>query len=174
MRTQIRIMVLERSDHILDISWRYSQLVVLINWMWVVRKRSDVSKIFGLSKQKNEFPIKCYVKGCSCRSLGYGAIRKSVQFSSVTQLCPTASPWTVARQTSCLSPTPRDYSNSCPLSQWCHPTVSSSVIPFSSCLQTFPTSRSFQVSQFFASDGQSIGVSASASVLPMNIQDWFP
>ena len=76
---------------------------------------------------------------------------------------------------SCPSPTPRVYSNSCSLSRWCHPTISSSVIPFSSCLQSFPASGSFPVSlfQFFASDGQSIGVSASASVLPMNSQDWF-
>ena len=74
----------------------------------------------------------------------------------------------------CLSPTPRVYSNSCPLSQWCHPTISSSVIPFCSHLQSFPASGSFQMNQFFASGGQSNGVSASASVLPMNIQDWFP
>ena len=73
----------------------------------------------------------------------------------------------------CPSPTPRIYSNSCPLSQWCHPTISSSVVPFFFCLQSFPTSGSFQMSQFFSSGGQSIGVSASASVLPMNIQDWF-
>ena len=65
-------------------------------------------------------------------------------------------------------------SNSCLLSQWCNPTISSSVGPFSSCFQSFPASRSFPISQFFASGGQSIGVSASASVLPMNIQDWFP
>ena len=74
----------------------------------------------------------------------------------------------------CLSPTPGAYSNSCPLSRWCHPTISSSVIPFSSHLQSFSASESFQMSQFFASGGQSIGISASASVLPMNIQDWFP
>jgi len=74
----------------------------------------------------------------------------------------------------CPSPTPRAYSNSCPLSQWCHLTISSSVIPFSSCLQSFPVSGSFQMSQFFASSGQSIGVSASTSVLLMHIQDWFP
>ena len=73
----------------------------------------------------------------------------------------------------CPSPTPRACSNSCPLSRWCHPTISSSVVPFSSCLQSFPASGSFPVSQFFISGGQSIGVSASASVLPMNIQDWF-
>ena len=71
---------------------------------------------------------------------------------------------------SCPSPTPRAYLNSCPSSWWCHPTISSTVVPFSSCLQSFWAS----VSQFFASGGQSIGVSASASVLPMNIQNWFP
>ena len=74
----------------------------------------------------------------------------------------------------CPSPTSRVYSNSCPLSRWCHPTISSSVNPFSSRLQSLPASGSFPVSQFFASGGQSIGVSASTSVLPMNIQDWFP
>ena len=74
----------------------------------------------------------------------------------------------------CPSPTTRVYSSSCPLSWWCHLTISSSVVPFSSCLQSCPASGSFQISQFFASGGQSIGVSASAWVLPMNIQDWFP
>ena len=74
----------------------------------------------------------------------------------------------------CPSPTPRACSNSCPSSQWCHPTISPSVVPFSSCLQSFPASGSFPVSPFFASGGQSVGVSASASVLLMNIQDWFP
>ena len=72
------------------------------------------------------------------------------------------------------SPTPGACSNSCPSRCWCHPTILSSVVPLSSCLQSFPASGSFQMSQFFASGGQSIGVSASASVLPMNIQDWFP
>ena len=71
------------------------------------------------------------------------------------------------------SQTPGVYPNPCPLSQWCHPTISSSVIPFS-CPQSFPATGSFQMSQFFASGGQSIRVSASASVLPMNTQDWFP
>ena len=73
----------------------------------------------------------------------------------------------------CLSPNPGAYSNSCPLSRWCHPTISSSVVPFCSRLQSFPASGS-SMSQFLTSGGQSIGVSASASVLPMNIQDWFP
>ena len=74
----------------------------------------------------------------------------------------------------CPSPTPGAYSNSCSLSRRCHPTISSSVVPFSSHPQSFPASGFFPVSQFFASGGQSIGVSASAWVLPMNIQDWFP
>ena len=74
----------------------------------------------------------------------------------------------------CPSPTPRVYSNSCPLSRGCHPTISSSVVPFSSRLQSFPASESLQMSQLFASGGQSIGVSASTSVLPMNTQDWSP
>ena len=74
----------------------------------------------------------------------------------------------------CLSPTAGVYPDPCPLSQWCHPTISSSVVPFSSCPQSFPASGSFPMSQLFASGGQSIGVSASTSVLPMNIQDWSP
>ena len=74
----------------------------------------------------------------------------------------------------CPSPTPGNYSNSCPLSRWCHPTISSSVVPFSSHLQSFPASGSFPGSQFFTSGGQRIGVSASTSVLPMNTQDWAP
>ena len=74
----------------------------------------------------------------------------------------------------CPSPTPGAWSNSCPLSWWCHPTISSSVIPFSSCLQSFPVSGSFLMSQLFTSGNQSTRASASTSVLPMNIQDWFP
>ena len=107
----------------------------------------------------------------------------SVQFSSVAQLCLTlCDPCTAACQTSLsitnsqslLKLMSRACSNSCPSSWWGHPTISSSVVPFSSCLQSFPTSGSFPVSRFFASGGQSIRVSASASVLPMNIQDRFP
>ena len=99
----------------------------------------------------------------------------SVHFSSLQLLSHVrlfVTPWTKACQAHCLSPTPGDYSDSCPLSWWCHPIISSSAIPFSSCLQCFPASESFQMSQLFASGGQSIGVSASASVLPMNTQDW--
>ena len=93
------------------------------------------------------------------------------QSSSVAQSCLFATPWTTAARLPCSSPTLGAYSNSCPLSQWCHPTISSSVVPFS-CLQSFPASGSFLMSQLFTSHGQNIGV--SASVLPMNIQDWFP
>ena len=85
-----------------------------------------------------------------------------------------ATPCTAAHRVPCPPQTPIVCSNSCPLNQWCHPTISSSIIPFSSCLQSFPASGSFPMSQFFASVYQSIGASASASVLPMNIQDWFP
>ena len=98
----------------------------------------------------------------------------SVQISSVTQSCLTLQPNEPQHtRPPCPSPTPGVHPNSCPLSRWCHPTISSSVIPFC-CPQSFPASESFQMSQFFASGGQSIRVSASASVLPMNTQGWFP
>ena len=114
----------------------------------------------------------------------------SVQCSSISQLCPvlcdpmncilsvvSSSLWPHELQhtrPACLSPTPGVHSNSCPLREWCQPTISSSVVPFSSCLQSFPASGSFQMNQFFTSSGQSIGVSASTSVLPMNAQHWSP
>ena len=99
-------------------------------------------------------------------------VKDAVQFNSVAQsLQPHGLQYT---RLPCPSPTPGACSNSCPSSQWCHPTISSSVICFSSRLQSFPASGSFHMSQFFASGGQSIGVSPSASVLPMNIQDWSP
>ena len=91
----------------------------------------------------------------------------SVQSLSRVWLCnPTRPP--------CPSATPGVHPNPCPLSRWYHPTILSSIVPFSSCLQSFPASGSFQMSQLIASSGQSIGVSASTSVLPMNTQDWFP
>ena len=98
------------------------------------------------------------------------------QFSSVAQSClipcdPMDYSFT---RLPCPSPAPGACSNSCSSSWWCHPTISSSVVPFSSCLQSFPASESFPMNQFFSSGGQTIGVSASASVLPMNIQDWIP
>ena len=86
----------------------------------------------------------------------------------------SVTPWTAAHQASMSPPSPEVCSNSCPLSRWCHPTISFSVTPFSSCLQSVPASGSFLMSWLFISGGQSIGASASALALPMNIQDWFP
>ena len=97
-----------------------------------------------------------------------------LQFSSVPQLCLFATPWIAAHQASLSPPTPGVYWNPCPSSQWCHQAISSSFIPFSSCPQSLPKSGSFAMSQLFTSGGQSIGVSASALVLPMNIEEWFP
>ena len=108
-------------------------------------------------------------------------IATSVQFSR-SVVSNSVTPWTASLQphelqhtrTTCPSPTPGVHPNPCPLSQWCHPTISSSVVPFSSCPQSFPASGSFQMSQLFASGGQNIVVSASTSVIPMNTQDWSP
>ena len=102
------------------------------------------------------------------------SLPRSNSVQSLSQVLLFATPWTGVPRLHCPSPTPRAYSNSCPLSQWCHPTTSSSVIPFSTCLQSFPASGSFPVSQLFASHGQSTETSASASVLPVNTQDWSP
>ena len=100
---------------------------------------------------------------------------KFIQFSSVTHLCPTLQPHEFQHaKPPCPSPTPRVHPKPCPFSRWYHPSISSSVVPFSSRLQSFPASGSFQMSQLFAWGGQSIGVSASTSVLPMNTQDWSP
>ena len=96
----------------------------------------------------------------------------SVQSLSCVQLFVT--PGLQHARPPCPSPTPRVYWNSCPLSRWCHPTILSSAVPFSSHLQFFPASGSFKKSQLFTLGGQNIGVSASTSVLPMNTQDWFP
>ena len=95
----------------------------------------------------------------------------TVQFSSVAQSCPTLCDPMNHSMPPCPSPTPGVHSNSCPLSRWCHPAISSSVVPFSSCPQSFPVSESFPMSQLFASGGQSIGVATSKSVLPMNTQE---
>ena len=109
-------------------------------------------------------------------SEGHSLILMKYQFSSVAQSCPTlCDPMECSTpRPPCPSPTPGVHPNPRLLSRWCHPTISSSVVPFSSCLQSFPASGSFTMSQLFASGGQSVGVSASASVLPMNTQDWSP
>ena len=100
---------------------------------------------------------------------------KSVQFvQSLSHFWLFVTPWTAAIRPPCPSPTPRVHPNSCPLSRWYHPNVSSSVVPFSFYPQSFPASGSFQMSQLFESGGETFGVSASASVLPMNVHDWSP
>ena len=120
------------------------------------------------------FFIKSAFHYCVFQFTDYLLFSSSVQ--SLSRVPLFATPWTTALQaiTWSPSPTPRNYPNSCLLSRWRHPTISSSVIPFSSCPQSFPASESFQMSQLFASGGQSIGVSVSTSVLPMNTQDWSP
>ena len=106
--------------------------------------------------------------------LGYILIRCSVQFSR-SIMSNSLQPHELEHtRPPCPSPTPGAHANPCPLSRWCHPTISSSVVPFSPCSQSFPASVSFPMSQLFASGGQSIAVSASTSILPMNTQDWFP
>ena len=105
---------------------------------------------------------------------GWHSIFSSVQFSRSVVSDSLRPQGRQHARLSCPSPTPGVYSDSCPLSQWCHPAISSSVIRFSSCLQSFPTSGSFQMSQFFASGGQSIGASALASFLPKKSQGWSP
>ena len=111
-------------------------------------------------------PVTCLVLWKPSVQFSAVQSRSRVRLFSTHELHPARPP--------CPSPMSRVYSNLCPLSQWCHPTVSSSVIPFSSHLQSFPASESFPMSQLFTAGGQSIGGSASASVLPVNIQDWFP
>ena len=119
------------------------------------------------------------VQSLSCanwivRCVRYLVLTEVLQFSHPVMSSSLRSHGLQHARLPCPLPTPGAYSNSCPSRWWCHPTISFSVVPFFSCLQSFPASGSFPMSQLFASGGQSIGVSASASVLPMNIQDWFP
>ena len=125
--------------------------------MLAPRKKSYNKPIQHIKKQKY-LPMKVHISSVQVSVMSNSLWPHGLQHSKLP----------------CPSPTPGAYSNSCPSHQWCHPTISSCVIPFSSHLQSFPASGSFPMSQFFTSGGQSIGVSASASVLPMNIHDWFP
>ena len=134
--------------------------------LWTVKKK--------ITLQESYTSVKCKIQ-CSLFEKPFVSIDfSSVQFSHSVVSDPLWPHGLQHTRLPCPSPAPGVYSNSCPLSRWCHPNISSSVIPFSSCLQSFPASGSFLMSQLFASGGQSIGVSASASVLPMKIQDWFP
>ena len=141
----------------------------------IPRKFNEFTKAVELSQEITFGCIKCtYHIFTVCRRFLKFLFLK-LQFSSGAQLSNSLRPRGLQHaRPPCPSPTPGVYTNSCPLSWWCHLTISSSIVPSSSCLQSFPASGSFQMSQFFASGGQNIGVSASASVLPVNIQDWSP
>ena len=146
--------------HVFHYYWLCSA-IHMIKWYFPDCSRAEVLFFITLNTPKS---IAWYIRDS----------RVSVQFS-LSVMSDTLQPHESQHaRPPCPSPTPRVYTNSCPLSQWCHPAISSSVVPFSSCPQSFPASGSFPVSQLFTSDGQSIGVSASASVLSINIQDWFP
>ena len=150
--------------------WSSSQELIIPVKMWKKHQKANgkrVCKILPRSSKTRKNRRNFIAK----RSLGRHR-SVSVQLLSHVQLF--ATPWTAACWPPCPSPSPRVYSNSCPLSWWSHPTISSFVVSFSSCLQSFPASGSFPNSQPFTSSGQSIGASASASFLPMNIKGCFP
>ena len=134
--------------------WGRGTIDQIVNIYWIMEKAREF--------QKNIYF--CFIdnaKALDCVQFSHSVVSDSLWPHELQHARPP-----------CPSPTPGVYPNSCPLSQWCHPTNSSSVSPFSSCLQSFPTSGSFQMSQLFSSGGQNIGVSASTSVLPTNTQDW--
>ena len=160
------------------IPWNTTKILHPATKTWCNQVNKYFKKRYHVFPKKSGKPlidsgvlVKYWVCGWKCVQFEWRFI---AQFSSVTQWCLTL--WSHKLQHArppYPSPTPGAFSNSCPSSWWCHPTISSSVIIFSSHLQSFPASESFPMSQFFTSGGQSIEVSASASVLPMNIQDWF-
>ena len=145
---------------------------------FLLLKQKSFSDFFQLAKLKRSSSVEFMINLCMQNFIPFlvhtcsPSRFSSVQFTSSVVSDSLRPHGLQHARPPCPSSTPRVYSNSCPLSPWSHPTISSSV--FSSCLQPFPASGSFPMSQFFASGGQSIGISASASVLPMNIQDWFP
>ena len=148
------------------------------NYLYCIFVVERISRDAWLKQLKNYSPNKC--KLCSHYGKEYGGSSKTKMKTAIQFSCSVMSdslrPYGLQHaRLPCPSPTLRVYSNSSPLSRWCHPTISSSVILFSSCLQSFPASGSFPMSQLFASGGQGIrpSASASASVLPMNIEDWF-
>ena len=145
----------------------YDDFEVLLLWPFWLRNCALVSKISRSSERKKQKK--------ELRNLGHWWYQFSSFHFSRSVVSDYFQPHEPQQaRPPCPSPTPRVHSNPCPLSWWCHPTISSSVVPFSSCPQSFPTSGSFQMSQLSASSGQSIRVSASTSVLPMYTQDWHP
>ena len=151
--------------------WIYYTIICFMFWFFGHEACGILATPPGMEPTPPALEVKVLTTELSGKSLPYIFI-----CCLVTQSCSTQS--TAATRLPCPSPSPGVGSNSCPLSWWCHPTISPSVAPFS-CLQSFPASGSFPVSRLFASGGQSIGASASASILPMNIQvdflktDWF-
>ena len=148
---------------------------VLNRWYLLTRGILEIYGVFSESRGKGsnwEAGVGSEISGRHSAQLGTAF--SSVQFSH-SVMSDSLQPHRLQHvRPPCPSPTPRVYSNSYPLSRWCHPTISSSVIPFVSCLQSFPASQSFLMSQFFTAGSQSIRISASTSVLSVNIQDWFP
>ena len=150
-------------------SWKYALIFIVRRWLfrrwdlaWQAQNPQGRLELLSVSYSfcpQEEFLL----QGSSSVQFSYSVVSDSLRPHGPQHTRPP-----------CPSPTPRVYPNSCPLSWWCLPTISSSVLPFSSCLQSFPASGSFQMSQFFASGGQSIGVSASTSDLLKNTQDWSP
>ena len=130
------------------------------------RKRRGNSLLVQVKEESDKAGLKLNIQKKKIMTSGPLSLLSCVQLF--------LTPRTAARQVSLSIKNSRACSNSCPSSWWCHLTISSSVVPFSSCLQSFPASGSFLINQFFAWGGQSIGASVSASVLPVNIQDWFP
>ena len=145
-------------------------------YILVIRREKYMSVLLPEMGKWQNLPPRTLVKIKNCKMYTVLSLVNSIiQFSSVTQSYLTLRPHEPQHaRPICPSPTPRVHPNPCPLCRWCHPTILSSVVPFSSCPQSFPASGSFQMSQLFVSGGQSIGVSASTSVLPMNTQDWSP
>jgi len=165
---QAEISVLTQLKQVSQIGW-------VLNLM---QRKIGINTKYGQLKSTlwslGELCVSCFKKA-HCKFFSFLILFSQVSQYSCSVVSDSLPPHGLQHaRPSCPSPTPGVYSDSCLLNQWCHPTISSSVIPFSSCLQSFPASGSFPMSEFFALSDQSIGVSASASVLPMNIQDWFP
>ena len=168
----------KQSSCFFNLSWKQACWATLISFfllLCIFKQLGKKPQVLFLGLQINECVgevANMEAANNDVQQLNDISVRCSFQFNSVTQSCPT-----LCDTMDCSMigfPAHHQLPNSCPLSCWCHPTISSSVIPFSSLLQSSPVPGCFLMSQFFTSGGQRIGASASASVLPMNIQDWFP
>ena len=147
-------------------------------WVWTAKVHLYIDFFFHNKYYNTTISSSVgWISRCRTIDMEVMRIQYGVQFSTVQSLSHVrffVTPWAAARQASLSMTNSGVHPNPCPLSRWCHPTISSSVAPLSSCPQSFPASGSFQMSQLFTSGGQSVGVSASTSVPPMNTQDWSP